>query len=71
MGSTGSSRTARLMGLIGAGVGLAHFVDPRSFMAITGVAFPRNTQTYVYVNGGLETVIGLLFSRAQTRVIPK
>ena len=67
MSSTGSSRTARLLGLIVAGIGLAHFIDPRSFMVMTRVAFPRNTQTYVYVNGGLETAIGLLLSRAHTR----
>lgn len=64
---TANARSARLAGLLAAGVGLAHFIEPRSFGPITRIAFPHHTRTYVYINGGLETAIGLLISRPKTR----
>ena len=48
-----------LAGLAVAGVGLAHFVSPQLFDSITRQAFPRDTRQHIYINGGIETAIGL------------
>ena len=55
----GNSRVAQLAGLGLAGVGLAHFVRPQLFESITVAAFPRNTRQHIYINGGIETALGL------------
>lgn len=62
-----SSRIATLSGLAMAGTGLAHFAKPRLFESITAPAFPSNTRQHVYVNGGIETAIGLGLMSKQTR----
>ena len=50
---------AKLAGLAIAGVGVAHFVKPESFDDITAQAFPRDTRKHLYIDGGIETAIGL------------
>ncbi|OBB47082.1 hypothetical protein [Mycobacterium sp. 852002-51961_SCH5331710] len=65
--SGGGSRAATLAGLGVAGVGLAHFVKPELFESVTVQAFPRNTQQYIYVNGALETALGLGLAARKTR----
>ncbi len=48
--------------VLGAGLaaaGLAHFAKPQAFEGITKTAFPNHTRAYTYVNGGLETAIGV------------
>ncbi|MGH3531501.1 MAG: hypothetical protein ACRDSX_06135 [Mycobacterium sp.] len=62
-----SNRLARFSGLALAGTGLAHFTSPQLFEPITKSAFPRNTRQHTYTNGGIETVLGLVFSSRQTR----
>ena len=52
-------RSARLVGLAVVASGLAHFVAPRLIEPTTKPLFPNNTRRHVYVNGGLETVLGL------------
>ena len=37
------------------------------FDGITKVAFPRNTRQHLYINGGIETALGLGLSSAKTR----
>ena len=54
-----NSRLLQIGGLTLAGTGVAHFVKPALFEGITKQAFPRNTATYIRINGGLETAIGL------------
>jgi uncharacterized membrane protein len=61
------SRAAKLGGLAVAGVGLAHFTSPQLFDGITKQAFPRNSRQYLYINGGIETALGLGLSARQTR----
>jgi uncharacterized membrane protein len=56
---SGGSRAAALVGLGLAGVGVAHFVKPEVFDAVTGQTFPRDTRKHVYIDGGVETAIGL------------
>ena len=62
-----SSRAAKFAGLAVAGVGLAHFTSPQLFDSVTKQAFPRNSRQHLYVNGGIETALGLGLSARQTR----
>jgi uncharacterized membrane protein len=61
------SRVAALAGLALAGVGVTHFVKPDLFDDMTGQAFPRDTRRHVYIDGGIETAIGLGLSSPNTR----
>lgn len=61
------SSLARIAGLAVAGVGLSHFTSPQLFDGITKQAFPRNSRQHLYVNGGIETALGLGLSSAKTR----
>ncbi len=65
--SSSGSRAATVAGLGVAGVGLAHFVKPELFESVTVQAFPRHTQQYIYVNGGIETALGLGLAARKTR----
>ncbi|OHV03681.1 hypothetical protein [Mycobacterium talmoniae] len=65
--STKNSRLAQLSGLSLAGVGLAHFIKPRVFERITTFTHPRATRRHVYLNGGVETLLGLGFTRPRSR----
>jgi uncharacterized membrane protein len=56
-----------LAGLGLAGTGVAHFVKPELFESVTKSAFPRDTQKHVYIDGGIETAIGLGFAVQKTR----
>ena len=58
---------AKLAGLALAGVGVAHFTSPQLFDDITKQAFPHDTRTDLYINGGIETAIGLGFTSRKTR----
>jgi uncharacterized membrane protein len=69
--STKSSPLLRFSGLALAGTGLAHFAKPELFEAITVPAFPRNTRQHIYVNGGIETAIGLGLAVPKTRTLAK
>ena len=61
--------STKLAGLALAGVGVAHFTNPQLFDGLTGQAFPRDTRKHVYIDGGIETAIGLgLISRKTRRV---
>jgi uncharacterized membrane protein len=61
------SPAARLAGLAVAGIGLSHFTSPQLFDGITKQAFPRNSRQHLYINGGIETALGLGLSSAKTR----
>lgn len=50
-----------------AATGLAHFVKPQLFEAITAPAFPTNTRRHVYTNGTIETALGVAMVAPQTR----
>ncbi|OBG90936.1 hypothetical protein A5698_02250 [Mycobacterium sp. E136] len=65
--SGSGSRVATLAGLGLAGVGLSHFVKPELFESMTVQAFPHNTRQFIYVNGGIETAIGLGLAARKTR----
>jgi uncharacterized membrane protein len=62
-----NSRALKVVGLGLAGVGLAHFVRPQLFQSLTAQAFPRNTRQHLYIDGGIETVLGLGMAAPKTR----
>ena len=62
-----NSRAAKFAGLAVAGVGLAHFTSPQLFDGITKQAFPRDSRQHLYINGGIETALGLGLSSRKTR----
>jgi uncharacterized membrane protein len=61
------SSLATLAGLAVAGIGLSHFTTPQLFDGITKQAFPHNSRQHLYINGGIETALGLGLSSAKTR----
>lgn len=62
-----NQRFPSLAGLALAATGVSHFVKPQLFESMTAPAFPTNTRRYIYVNGGIETAIGLGLLRPRTR----
>ncbi len=64
-----NSRAATVAGLVLAGAGLSHFVAPRLFEGLTESAFPDNTRQHVYIDGGIETAVGLGLAVQQTRKV--
>jgi len=62
-----NSRAATLAGLALAGTGLAHFFVPQLFEGMTKAAFPTDTRQHVYIDGGIETAVGLGLAAQQTR----
>ena len=64
---SGGSHVATIAGVALAGAGVAHFVSPQVFDDITGQAFPRDTRKHVYIDGGIETAIGLGLTTRKTR----
>ena len=65
--SSGDSRAAKFAGLALAGVGVAHFTSPQLFDGLTRQAFPRDTRRHLYIDGGIETAIGLGLVSRKTR----
>jgi uncharacterized membrane protein len=61
------SRAATLAGLALAGAGAAHFVKPELFEELTRQAFPQDTRTHLYIDGGIETALGLALASRKTR----
>ena len=52
-----------------AATGLAHFAKPELFEPITAPGFPDNTRRHIYLNGGIETALGVGLVVPQTRKI--
>ena len=61
-----SARTP-VIGAALAAVGLAHFARPQAFESITASAFPDNVRRHTYVNGGIETALGVGLAVPKTR----
>lgn len=62
-----NSRAAKIAGLTLAGAGLSHFVVPQVYEGATKAAFPTNTRQHVYIDGGIETAVGLGLAAQKTR----
>lgn len=52
-----------------AATGVAHFVKPQVFDSITATAFPDDPRRYTYINGGIETALGIGLVVPRTRRI--
>jgi uncharacterized membrane protein len=50
-----------------AATGLSHFFKPQVYEKMTALAFPKNTRRHVYVDGAIETAIGVGLVAPQTR----
>jgi uncharacterized membrane protein len=48
-------------------IGLSHFLWPRLFDPINKLGFPDHPRRYTYINGAIETAIGVSMARPQTR----
>lgn len=57
----------KLTGVVVAVTGLSHFVRPELFESATKSAFPDNTVAHTYIDGGIETAIGLALVVPKTR----
>ena len=64
---SGASRVATAAGVAVAGTGVAHFVSPQLFDGLTAQAFPRDTRRHVYIDGAIETAVGLGLTTRKTR----
>ncbi|MBV8930818.1 MAG: hypothetical protein JO152_16985 [Mycobacteriaceae bacterium] len=62
-----SPDVARLAGLALAAVGIAHYAKPEAFESITRRAFPNDIRQHTYVNGGIETALGVGLANPPTR----
>lgn len=58
---------ATINGLAMAAIGVAHLVRPQLFESISAPVFPENTRQHIYVNGGIETALGLGIAVPKTR----
>lgn len=58
-------------GLIVTAVGLVHFVRPQWFDSINRMGFPANPRRFVYINGAIETTMGLLTLHPRTRLLSR
>ena len=50
-----------------AAAGLTHFVKPGLFDPLTSAAFPRRTRQHTYIDGSVETALGLGLATRRTR----
>ncbi len=62
------SRTT-VAGAVLAATGLAHFARPQLFEPITAPVFPDDTRRHIYLNGGIETALGVGLAVPKTRKI--
>ena len=57
----------KLAGAVVAATGLSHFVRPELYESVSAQAFPANTLQHTYINGGIETAIGVALVVPKTR----
>ncbi|TGD89064.1 hypothetical protein BayCH28_06735 [Mycolicibacterium sp. CH28] len=62
-----AERLIKLTGLAVATIGASHFVRPALYESITKSAFADNTLQHTYIDGGIETAIGLALVAPKTR----
>jgi uncharacterized membrane protein len=62
-------RTVRTFGILLAGTGAAHFAAPKVFEPVSAMAFPKDTRSWVYRNGGTELALGLALAGRRTRAV--
>jgi uncharacterized membrane protein len=65
--STHRGGVARIAGLTLAGVGAAHFTNPRLFASLTPGRSPRQIRLHTYLNGAVGTAVGLGITHRRAR----
>ncbi|MBU3751385.1 MAG: hypothetical protein FGM52_13240 [Mycobacterium sp.] len=55
------------LGVALAVTGLSHFAKPQLYETMTAQAFPTNTRRFVYLNGAIETALGVGLVAPKTR----
>ena len=48
-------------------IGLSHFLWPKLFDPINKLGFPNDPRRYTYINGAIETVIGVSMAQPEAR----
>ena len=61
------SARIRGAGVALAAIGLSHFARPQAYESITKAAFPDNIRRHTYIDGGIETAIGVGLMAPRTR----
>jgi uncharacterized membrane protein len=61
------SALMRGAGVALAAIGLSHFARPQAYESITKAAFPDNIRRHTYIDGGIETAIGVGLIAPRTR----
>ncbi|MDV6011862.1 hypothetical protein [Haloechinothrix sp. LS1_15] len=61
------AKISRIVGLLLAGTGAAHFAAPQAFESVSEAAFPEDTRQWVYRNGATEVALGLALTSSRTR----
>jgi uncharacterized membrane protein len=61
------SARIRGAGVALAAIGLSHFARPQAYESITKAAFPDNIRRHTYIDGGIETAIGVGLIAPRTR----
>ncbi|SOJ53965.1 hypothetical protein MSIMFB_01464 [Mycobacterium simulans] len=66
--AAGIERARLWRGLVTSSIGLAHFAMPQRFEPLNvTLGFAGNTRRHVYINGAIETAIGLTMIHPATR----
>jgi uncharacterized membrane protein len=60
--NTRGLRAGHKQGLAVIAIGISHFLVPRAFDPINRLGFPEHPRTFTYVNGAIETMIGVLIT---------
>ena len=69
VGTERNSRGMTIAGIVLALTGLSHFVAPQLSEGLTKSAFPTNTRQHIYIDGGIETAVGLGLAVRKTRKV--
>lgn len=67
VGTESNSRVLTSAGIVLALAGASHFVAPQIYEGLTKSAFPTDTRQHVYIDGGIETAVGLGLAVRKTR----
>jgi uncharacterized membrane protein len=65
--TTRGLRAGSYQGLAVVAIGVSHFLVPSTFEPINRLGFPDHPRRFTYINGAIETLIGVLMAVPRTR----
>jgi uncharacterized membrane protein len=65
--NTRGLRAGRYQGLAVVAIGISHFLVPHAFDPINRLGFPEHPRKFTYINGAIETMIGVLVAVPRSR----